>query len=201
MHDGSVGSSPEHTLSELLADLAAPTPAPGAGSATAWSCAQGAALIEMTAGITLARPDAQDRRERMSAIAARARALRARAVELAAAELDAYAPVLAALRTPRETPGRSRRLDAALSDASETPLELAAIGAELAELASEVAEHGAPSVSGDALAGLLIVEAASAAAARLVAINLGRRPEDPRVPEAARSAELAAKIRQRALEL
>ena len=195
-----MGSSPEQTLNELLADLAAPTPAPGAGSATAWSCAQGAALIEMTAGITLARPDAEDRRERMSAIAARARSLRARAGALAAAELDAYAPVLAALRTPRESPGRSKRLDAALSEASETPLELAAIGAELAELAAEVAEHGAPSVSGDALAGLLIAEAACQAAARLVAINLGRRPEEPRIAEAAQHAERASELRARVLE-
>jgi formiminotetrahydrofolate cyclodeaminase len=195
-----VAPSPEPKLSELLADLAAPTPAPGAGSATGWTCAHAAALVEMTAGITLARPDAEPTRERMSEIAARARALRARSVALAQADLEAYAPVIAALRAPREDPGRAARLDAALSDASETPLELAAVGAELAALAAEVAGDGTAGVRGDALAGVLIAEAACQAAARLVAINLARRPEDPRVLQAAQSAERAAELRRRALE-
>jgi formiminotetrahydrofolate cyclodeaminase len=194
-----VRPSPEQSLSELLSDLAAPTPAPGAGSAAGWSCAHGAALVEMTAGITLARPDAERVRERMSEIAARARALRARSVQIAEAELDAYAPVLAALRASREDPGRVARLDAALSDASETPLELAAIGAELAALAAEVAGDGAASVTGDALAGLLIAEAGCQAAARLVAMNLDRHPADPRRGAADQAAEQAAAIRQRAL--
>jgi formiminotetrahydrofolate cyclodeaminase len=194
-----VRPSPEQSLSELLSDLAAPTPAPGAGSAAGWSCAQAAALVEMTAGITLARADAERTRGRMSEIAARARALRARSVQLAREDLDAYAPVLAALRASPEDPGRLARLDAALSDASETPLELAAIGTELAALAAEVAGDGAQSVSGDALAGLLIAEAGAQAAARLVAINLERRPEDPRRDEARRTADRAAAIRQRAL--
>jgi formiminotetrahydrofolate cyclodeaminase len=191
--------TPEPSLSELLSDLAAPTPAPGAGSAAGWSCAQGAALVEMTAGITRARPDAQPTRERMSEIAARARALRSRSVELAHADLDAYAPVLAALRAPREDPGRAARLAAALSDASETPLELATIGAELAALAAEVAGDGAASVRGDALAGLLIAEAGAQAAAQLVAINLEARPEDPRRAAANEAAERAATMRERAL--
>jgi formiminotetrahydrofolate cyclodeaminase len=194
-----VQPSPAQSLSELLSALAAPTPAPGAGSAAGWSCAHGAALVEMTAGITLARPDAERTRGRMFEIAARARALRARSVALAETELDAYAPVLAALRASREDPSRVARLDAALSDASETPLELAAIGAELAALAAEVAGDGAASVRGDALAGLLFAEAGAQAAARLVSINLDRRPEDPRHAAAAQAAEQAAAIRERAL--
>jgi formiminotetrahydrofolate cyclodeaminase len=125
--------------------------------------------------------------------------LRARSVELADADLDAYAPVLAALRSSRRDPGRAARLDAALSDASETPLELAGIGAELAALAAEVAGDGAPGVRGDAVTGLLIAEAGAQAAARLVAINLEHRAEDPRRAAASEAAERAAAIRERAL--
>jgi formiminotetrahydrofolate cyclodeaminase len=191
---------PEPSLSELLAGLAAPTPAPGAGSATGWTCAHAAALVEMTAGITLARPDAEPTRERMVEIAAQARALRARSVALAEADLGAYAPVLTALRVPREDPSRAAQLEAALSQASETPLELAAVGAELAALAAEVAGDGAAGVRGDALAAVLIAEAACQAAARLVAINLGRRPEDSRIAESARHAERASELRARVLE-
>jgi len=48
--------------------------------------------------------------------------------------------------------------------------------------------------------GLLIAEAACQAAARLVAINLGRRPEEPRIAEAAQHAERASELRARVLE-
>jgi formiminotetrahydrofolate cyclodeaminase len=180
-------------LERLLADVAAATPAPGGGSSSGWACALGAALVEMTAAFEAKRS------ERLAEVGARAAALRGRALELAQRELHAYEPVLAALQLPREHPGRAERLDAALSDAAETPLELARASGEVATLALEAARTGPSHLRGDAIAGALIAEGACQAAARLVAINLAGRPDDKRLVELAELTSRAAAVREAAL--
>jgi formiminotetrahydrofolate cyclodeaminase len=128
--------------------------------------------------------------------AERARAARVRALELAEIELHAYEPVLEALRLPRDDPQRAERVDVARARASESPLAVAAVGAELAELAVDLARTGNQNLAGDAIAGALLAEAAAQAAARLVAINL---IDGPAVVEAAELARRAAAARELAL--
>jgi methenyltetrahydrofolate cyclohydrolase len=173
----------DRTLERLLEDLAAETPAPGGGCATAWTCALAASLVEMTAAFTIGRPDLAERHPRMEEIAARARSLRATALAVGERELHSYEPVLHALRLPKDDPDRSIRLDAALSDAAQTPFELARVAVEVAELALEAAEAGAPHLRGDALTAVLLADGACQAAARLVRINLAQRTDDPRLRE------------------
>jgi formiminotetrahydrofolate cyclodeaminase len=153
-------------LAEFLADVAAPTPAPGGGSSAAVACALAAALVEMAAGIGGMEDDA-----------ATARALRARALELAQADLSSYAPVLEAQRLSADDPQRAERIEAALGEASDVPRAIAATGAEISSLAARVVADGIPALHGDALAGRMIAEAAGAAAAALVALNLGAEAE------------------------
>lgn len=126
----------------------------------------------------------------------RAGVLRARALELADVELHAYEPVLEALRLPREDPERADRVAAAQLEASGSPLEVAEIGAELADHAEEIARTGNRNLAGDAIAGALLAHAAAQAAARLVAINL---TEGAAVEQAARHAVRAQAARDRAL--
>jgi methenyltetrahydrofolate cyclohydrolase len=126
----------------------------------------------------------------------RAGQLRTRALELAEIELHAYEPVLAALRMPREDSERPDRVSAAQREASKSPLEIARVAADVAELAATLATHGNPNLSGDAIAGALLAEAGAQAAARLVAINL---TEGPEVDEAAGHARRASAARERAL--
>jgi formiminotetrahydrofolate cyclodeaminase len=127
---------------------------------------------------------------------ARAGQLRKRALELAEVELHAYEPVLEALRLPRDDPDRPRRVADAQSEASRSPLEVAHVAAEVAELAAAIAHEGNPNLTGDAIAGALLAEASAQAAARLVEINLDR---DAMVDEARESAGRAAAARQAAL--
>lgn len=128
--------------------------------------------------------------------ARRAGELRARALELAEIELHAYEPLLEALRLPREDPARAERVRDARDAASEPPLEIARVGAELAELAAELAASGNPNLSGDAIAGALLSSAGAQAGARLVAINL---TDGPVVDEASEAAARAVAARDRAL--
>jgi len=125
--------------------------------------------------------------------------LRAAALALAEEELHVYAAVLDVLREPAEQPGRAERLDAALSDAADSPLAVARAAAEVAEQAAEVAGTGNRHLRGDAVSGALLAEAACAAAARLAEINLAGRPTDPRRAEASELPARALKARLAAL--
>jgi methenyltetrahydrofolate cyclohydrolase len=128
--------------------------------------------------------------------AARARELRVRSLELAEIELHAYEPVLEALRLPRDDPERDMRVSAAREEASQSPLQIARVGAELAELAADLARTGNQNLAGDTIAGAVLAEASAQAAARLVAINL---IEGPTVREATKFALRAVKAREQAL--
>ncbi len=173
------------SLQELLDAVAARTPAPGGGSSAACACATAAALAEMAARFA----GEWD-------VAHRARELRERALELAEIELSAYQPVLDALRLPRDEPDRAARIDAARTQASDSPLEVAQLAADVSELAADLAAGGNPNLAGDAIAGALLAEAAAQAAAKLVAINL---TDGPMVDRAANLARQAHAARERAL--
>jgi formiminotetrahydrofolate cyclodeaminase len=189
----------DRSLGQLLEQVAAESPSPGGGSSCGVTCALAASLVEMVAAFTLAREEYAEHHETMAHLRARAGELRARALELAEKELHVYAAVLAVLREPAEEPGRAQRLDAALSDAADSPLAVARAAAEVAELASEAARTGNRHLRGDAIAGALLAEAACAAAARLANINLAGRPQDPRRSEASELTARARRARRAAL--
>jgi methenyltetrahydrofolate cyclohydrolase len=176
----------DQTLIEFLEAVASTSPAPGGGSSSAVACALAAGLVEMAAGI------GDGDRERP-------RAVRERALELAEVELGSYAPVLEALALPREAPERPRRLAGALLEASRSPCELAELAAEVAELGLDVAEGSSAAVRGDALAGVVLAEAATTAATRLVEINLEGSGAHDLLERAGAARERAAEARAHAL--
>jgi methenyltetrahydrofolate cyclohydrolase len=190
-----VAPLPETALGEVLDEVADATPAPGGGSSAAVACALAAALVDMAARLGRARGA-----EVPSEAPDRALELRRRALELAEEELCSYAPVLAALRLPEDDPGRRGRLDAALSAAAESPLAIAEAAAETAELGALVAARSRRDVRGDAITGAVLAEAAAAAAAGLVEINLERRGDDPRLERGREAARRAREARRRAEE-
>jgi formiminotetrahydrofolate cyclodeaminase len=174
----------EQPLSGFLDDVAAATPAPGGGSSAGLTLALGAALVEMSA-LLAGSEDA----------ALRAAELRARGLELAEEELSSYAPVLEAIRLPADDPDRDARVAEALFEAGRTPLAIAEAAAELASLGAEVARASSPSVRGDAVTGTVLAEAAAAAAANLVEVNLARQPSAPELERAREAAARATRAR------
>jgi methenyltetrahydrofolate cyclohydrolase len=189
----------DRSLGQLLEQVAAESPSPGGGSSCALACALAAGLAEMAAAFTISRAEYAERHERMAVLHERAGELRAEALELAERELTVYAAVLDALREPEDAPGRTERLDAALSDAADSPLAVARTAAEVAGLAAEVARTGNRHLRGDAISGAVLAEAACTAAARLAEINLAGRPSDPRREEAAELPGRALQARLMAL--
>jgi formiminotetrahydrofolate cyclodeaminase len=179
----------DHTLRELLDSVAARTPAPGGGSAAALTASIAAGLVQMTARFTVGREDAADE----------AGVLRERLLELGERELHAYEPVLEALALDAGVPERAARLRGALSDAADSPLEIARAARSVAQLAAELAATGNANLTGDAITGAALAEAACSAAARLTQINLARVPSDPRLDEAAELTRQASAARAKAL--
>ncbi|MBV8991068.1 MAG: cyclodeaminase/cyclohydrolase family protein [Solirubrobacterales bacterium] len=186
--DGRAVLSAERPFAELLAELAARSPAPGGGSASAWAGALAAALGEMAAAF------ADDQQA-----AARAAALRTQLLAAGERELSAYVPVLEASKLPKSDPSRKRRIDAALADATETPLAIARASAAVAELASSIAQKSTPALAGDAIVAVLVAEASSRAAGRLVEINLTNQKGDPRVAAVRHLVARAGAAREAAL--
>jgi methenyltetrahydrofolate cyclohydrolase len=174
-------------LRELLELMASEQPAPGGGSAAALAVAMAAGLCAKVARASNDWPDA-------SAAIAQAERLRKRTAPLAQRDADAYEEALAALALPErvEPVVRDATVGAALSRAAEVPLVIAEAGADAARLAALVADRGTPDRRGDAVAAALLAEAATRAAAGLVAVNLTIKRDDERLVHAQALADAAA---------
>jgi len=176
----------DFTLAEWLDELAHSRSAPGGGSALAFAVATGAAVLAMAARVS-GEPG----------LVAQAEALRARATPLAQLDAESYDEALAA-RDGTEALRPEQRdweLGRAFARAAEPPLQIARAGADVAELAAQLAEAGDPRVRADALAAAALGAAAARGAVALVAVNLTALDGDPRVAEAeqlAAAAERAA---------
>jgi formiminotetrahydrofolate cyclodeaminase len=191
---GPAGELLDLPLREFLDRLAAEEPSPAGGSAAALAVAMGAALIAKVAKASTSWPEAR-------AVVAQAERLRRRTAPLAQSDADVYEEALAALHLPEqlEPEVRDMALAQVLARAAEIPLVIAEAGADVACLAAEVADRGAPNRRGDAIAAALIGEAAARAAANLVAINLTVTPDDERVLRARAVTDLASAAAREAL--
>ncbi len=177
------------SLAEYLEQVAAATPAPGAGAVSATVVALAAGLAAMAAGLSRRQlPEADE-------LAARMGRLQDQAKPLAQRDAAAYGEVLAARRTNPPGPQRSAAVDEALSRAADVPLEMATIGMAVLDVAADVAQRGNPNLRGDALTACLLAQCAVQAAAALVELNLA----DVSDPRRARAAALAGAARETSL--
>ncbi len=163
------------TLDDFLDGLAARTPAPGGGGAAAVTGAMAAGLVAMAARFSATQlPGALD-------LAEQADELRRRVADLVDMDARAYATLLDARRQ-----GGDLRL--ALRGAAAVPLEIAAIGARVAQMAARVAAAGNPNLRGDAVTGAVLAAASARSAACLVDINVAWGGLEPSLSQRAAQA-------------
>lgn len=180
-------------LDRFLDELEAPAPSACGGTAAAVSAAMAASLVTMVARGSGSWGDG-------AGIASQARSLRTRLMALGDEDAAAFAHVLTTMRSPAGSPAqRDFALGAALLGAAEVPLRIAEAAADVAELASLAAAHGAPQLRPDAAAAAAMAEAAAGAAAHLVDVNLATVPGDRHTERAALLAEAAKVARARTL--
>ena len=182
-------------LGGFLDLVASREPAPGGGASAAVTVALAAALSAMAARFSAEHLAGAD------GLADRADGLRGEVVLLARADAVAYGRVLDAQRAPRDDEeARRRKIRQALTEAADVPLSIAGIGAEVAGIATRLAEEGNPNLRGDAVTAVALAGAGVRAAATLVEINVwAGGADDGRLARAAEFRATAA-IGQEAAE-
>jgi formiminotetrahydrofolate cyclodeaminase len=187
----------ELPLRELLERISADGLAPGGGSAAALTVAFAARLVAMVARCSRDWEDA-------AGVRAQANAISERAVELAQNDGRAWDAALVALRDAQAAEEDDARRDFALEQrleaAAAVPLEIAALGADAAELAALAGDRGDATYRADAAAAAALAAGGTSAAAHLVRANLGIRAADPRVSRATASEQSAREFAELLLE-
>ena len=159
----------------FLEDLAGSAPAPGGGGAAALVGAAGAALSNMVGSLTVGKKKYAAVEADILVLNRRAAALRKRLEGLVQADADAFTPLAAAYKLPKETPEQQAHkaavLEAALEGACAVPLEIMSACCEGITLAAEYAEKGSVMAVSDAGCAALFCKAALQAAGFNVSIN------------------------------
>lgn len=159
----------------FLEDLAGRAPAPGGGGAAALVGAAGAALSNMVGSLTVGKKKYAAVEADILVLNRRAAALRKRLEGLVQADADAFTPLAAAYKLPKETPEQQAHkaavLEAALEGACAVPLEIMSACCEGITLAAEYAEKGSVMAVSDAGCAALFCKAALQAAGLNVSIN------------------------------
>lgn len=159
----------------FLEDLAGSAPAPGGGGAAALVGAAGAALGNMVGSLTVGKKKYAAVEADILILNRRAVALRKRLEGLVQADADAFTPLAAAYKLPKETPEQQAHkaavLEAALEGACAVPLEIMSACCEGITLAAEYAEKGSVMAVSDAGCAALFCKAALQAAGLNVSIN------------------------------
>jgi formiminotetrahydrofolate cyclodeaminase len=172
----------ELTVGAFIAQMASSAPTPGGGSAAALAGAMGAALVQMVVGLTTGRPDATPIEDELHELALAAAGFQSELLQLVENDAAAYASVIAARRLPRETERerelRRVQIDAAMRDATRSPLHIAERASEVLALAERLAPIGNRNAISDAgVAGLLAAVSLRGGALN-VRINLPFLPDD-----------------------
>ena len=159
----------------FLEDLAGNAPAPGGGGAAALVGAAGAALGNMVGSLTVGKKKYAAVEADVLVLNRRATALRKRLEGLVQADADAFTPLAAAYKLPKETPEQQAHkaavLETALEGACAVPLEIMSACCEGIALAAEYAEKGSVMAVSDAGCAALFCKAALQAAGLNVSIN------------------------------
>ena len=159
----------------FLEDLAGSAPAPGGGGAAALVGAAGAALGNMVGSLPVGKKKYAAVEADILILNRRAAALRKQLEGLVQADADAFTPLAAAYKLPKETPEQQAHkaavLEAAREGACAVPLEIMSACCEGIALAAEYAEKGSVMAVSDAGCAALFCKAALQAAGLNVSIN------------------------------
>ena len=166
---------PSTSLADYLAALAAATPTPGGGSAAGVTGAMGAALVEMVAGLSLAKGESEHTAYQRTALD-RARAARSELLTLAEEDATAFTAFMDALKLSKnsesERAARTAALSTAAQRAAEVPLATLRATVAVAEAAKSITDRSLASAESDLAVAARFARAAGESAAENVEANL-----------------------------
>lgn len=194
------------SIRQFLKEAASNAPTPGGGSVAALCGALAASMASMVASLTVGKEKYAEVEPEMQAMLQKTAALIQRFEELVAADIEAFSAFMSVYKLPKDTEEqkaeRTRRMQEALVQATETPLSIAEACLEVLELAEQAALKGNKGAVSDAGVAAYLSEAALNAALLNVDINVPLIKNDSYVAEARLKKEAltnqASVIKQRA---
>ena len=156
-----------------LSELASAAPTPGGGGAAAMTAAVAAGLVEMVCNLTVGRPRYAEHSEHAAAVLERATALRGQALALVTEDATAFDALMATFKLPKsDEAARTAAVQRATEAAARVPLRIAALAAEVVQLAEQLPGRSNPNVLSDVGVAASTAAAALESAALNVEINL-----------------------------
>ncbi|MFC3691244.1 methenyltetrahydrofolate cyclohydrolase [Chenggangzhangella methanolivorans] len=143
------------SIGAFLDDLASERSTPGGGGAAAISGAMGAALVSMVCNLTIGKPKYVEVEAELKEVLAESERLRAELTTAIGDDVKAFDAVMGAYGLPKgetddEKAARTAKIQAALKEATDVPLECARLCAEVVKLSKVVAHKGNLNVVSDA---------------------------------------------------
>ena len=155
----------------FVEELASAAPTPGGGGASAYCGALACALASMVGNLTVGKktyaqvePEVYKRLEKLAD-------LRGRLLSLVGADAEAFGPLAAAYRMPKDTPEQLAAIQDALVGATEVPLDIMRTAAACVEHADFLARNGSRMARSDAGVSVAFARAAVDGASLNVYIN------------------------------
>ncbi len=156
--------------------LASKSPTPGGGSVAALTGALGSALVSMVGNLTLGKETYQEVEDDVKNILKKSEKLRNELENLAERDIEVFNQFMATLKLPKETKEqkkeRKEKVQIALFEAANVPIEVARKCQELLDLCQEIAKKGNKNVISDAGVGAILAQASFDSAILNVKVNL-----------------------------
>jgi glutamate formiminotransferase/formiminotetrahydrofolate cyclodeaminase len=161
---------------EFLDQLASAAPTPGGGSASAFTAAEGAALIAMVGRLTVGKKKYAAVEKEMWTIIEKAEELRGQLTRAVKDDAVAFEMVMAAIKLPKDTPdqelARKDAIQKASLEAAKVPLKTAKSALEVLALSVQAARFGNTNAISDTATASALAHAAIVGAGSNVRINL-----------------------------
>lgn len=163
------------TLDKFVEQLASAAPTPGGGGASAYVGALSAALASMVGNLTVGKKTYAAVEPEVEQRLAKLEALRAELLHLVDADAEAFKPLAAAYRMPKETPEQQQAKETALQEAliaaTEVPLNIMQTSLAVVDHIGWLAENGSKMARSDAGVAATFARAAVEGASLNVYIN------------------------------
>jgi glutamate formiminotransferase/formiminotetrahydrofolate cyclodeaminase len=193
----------EKKINNFLEELASSSPTPGGGSVAALVGALGAALLSMVGNLTIGKNKYIDVEEDFKKIVSKTEKLRMNLSQLVDEDIKVFNEFMAIFKMPRNTDSekklRSEKMQEALLQAAQVPLETGFKCLDVIFLSEEVAQKGNVNVISDAGVAVLLAEAALESAILNVKINL-KMIKDENAKEKLKSSLIEIKSKKEGLK-
>ncbi|MBE6041408.1 MAG: cyclodeaminase/cyclohydrolase family protein [Clostridiales bacterium] len=161
----------DRSIKEFVDEIASSSPVPGGGGAAALVGAVGIALGDMVGELTTGKKKYADVEEDIRELMAEAQSIKDEFVRLVDADAEAFAPLAAAYRIPKDQPDRDEIMEKALKDAAAVPMDIMRACGRALDVIRDFAEKGSALAISDAGCAAACCKAAINAASLNVFIN------------------------------